>query len=498
MSGNEALLHRALQRAVLLGPDRIALRQDDLAWTFAELDRWSSAFAASLRAGGIGPGDRVAIRMSNRPEFFVAVHGISRVGAASVLLSTAWKVAELRHALELTEPRAAVVDSLDDLLVSLVGRDRSFTVPAAPAGEVSFEEPELSPVSEALLVFSSGTTGMPKAVRHTHESIRHATVHWREALGLTEHDRFQITTPPSHILGLLNLLVAVDTGATVRLHLRFDVDRVLQSIETDRLTLEMVVAPIALALSNHPDLERYDLSSLRYLMWGATPVTPSVADTIERRTGVRTLAAYGASELPVLAANPVHRPDEWRLDSAGVAPNGVELRVVALDGDGIVAPGEVGHIEARSASAMIGYLPAEATADAFHDGWYRTGDVGQLDEHGWVQITDRSKEMIKVKGFQVAPTEIESVLLGHPAVLDCAVFGVPDEQMGEVPVAAVQLDPSSTVSPDDLIDTVAEALATYKHLHAVLLVDAVPRLPSGKALRRELRARWIDGTNPPA
>ena len=184
---------------------------------------------------------------------------------------------------------------------------------------------------EAVLVFSSGTTGLPKAVRHTHGSIGLATAHWCTVLGLGEDDRFQVATPPSHILGLLNLLAAVSSGAIVRLHRRFDLDEVLARIASERMTLEMAVAPIALALANHPDLEAHDLSSLRYIMWGATPVTESVAMVVTERTGVRWLPAYGASEVPVITANPVERPDEWRLDSAGLPPAGVELRIADLD-----------------------------------------------------------------------------------------------------------------------------------------------------------------------
>jgi acyl-CoA synthetase (AMP-forming)/AMP-acid ligase II len=349
----------------------------------------------------------------------------------------------------------------------------------------------VGPGDDAVLVFSSGTTGLPKAVRHTHGSISVATRHWCEALGLGPDDRFQVATPPSHILGLLNLLAAVRAGATVRLHARFDLDEILGRIESERMTLEMAVAPIALAMANHPDLERYDLSSLRYIMWGATPVTPSVAEEVTARTGVRWLPAYGASELPVLAANPVHEPRRWRLDSAGLPPAGVELRVAALDSGEVLPVGEVGEIQARSSSVMAGYLPAEASDDAFTgDGWYRTGDVGWLEPEGWVHLTDRSKEMIKVKGFQVAPAEIEAVLHGHPGVADCAVFAIPDAIAGEVPVAAVQLDAGASVTADELSALVADTLATYKRLHHVVVVDAVPRLPSGKVLRRTLRDEW--------
>ena len=252
------------------------------------------------------------------------------------------------------------------------------------------------------------------------------------------------------------------------------------------MTLEMAVAPIALALANHPNLEDYDLSSLRYIMWGATPVSESVARVVTARTGVRWLPAYGASELPVIAVNPVDRPTvAARL---GRPPTrGVSLRVADLETGEVLPPGEIGEIQARSGSVMAGYLPEDANADAFDDGWYRTGDVGWLEAEGWVQLTDRAKEMIKVNGFQVAPAEVEAVLHGHPAVLDCAVFGLPDERAGEVPVAAVQLDPDTPVADGELEQLVADSLATYKHLRHLVVVDAIPRLPSGKVLRRTLR-----------
>src|SRR5262249_22469151 len=219
-----------------------------------------------------------------------------------------------------------------------------------------------------------------------------------------------------------------------------------------------------------PRLEQFDLSSLRYIMWGATPVTESVATVVTERTGVRWLPAYGASEVPVIACNPVGEPSAWRLDSAGLPPACVELRVAGLDSAAILGPGDRGEIQVRGPSAMAGYLPEDANADAFVDGWYRTGDVGWLEPEGWVHLTDRSKEMIKVKGFQVAPAEIEAVLHRHPAVLDCAVFGVEDERAGELPVAAVQLDPQRPVSTDELEQMVATSLATYKHLRHVVVV----------------------------
>jgi acyl-CoA synthetase (AMP-forming)/AMP-acid ligase II len=493
-----ALMHHGLERAARRFGDRVAVRSGDTFFSFRDLNDRSNAFAWHLASRGIGPRDRVAVMTSNRPEFVIAVEAVSKLGAAAVLLSPAWKALEVAHAVELTGPAHAVADGdAAVLLAEHLADDRVIDVDAPSSTEVFFTGTppgpptgEVGDTDESVLVFSSGTTGMPKAVRHTHRSIGRATAHWCASLGLGPDDRFQVATPPSHILGLLNLLAAAAAGATVRLHRRFDLDEVLYRIATERMTLEMAVAPIALAMANHPRLEEYDLSSLRYIMWGATPVTESVAELVTSRTGVRWLPAYGATELPVIAANPVADPAAWRLDSAGLPPAEVSLRVVDLDSGNVLAAGDVGEIQARGPSVMAGYLPEAATRDAFAGGWYRTGDVGWLEPEGWVHLTDRSKEMIKVSGFQVAPAEIEAVLHGHPAVQDCAVFGVPDDRAGEVPVAAVQLEPGRRVGPGELEDLVARSLATYKQLHAVVVVDAIPRLPSGKVLRRQLRDTW--------
>ncbi|HWF23557.1 MAG TPA: AMP-binding protein [Acidimicrobiales bacterium] len=488
-----ALMHHALEQAAALYGDRDALWAGDQGWSYRRLDELSTAFGGHLADQGVGAGDRVALMTSNRPEFIVAVHAVSKLGGATVLLSPAWKGRETEHALELTRPVHAVADGpATALLGRCMGTDPITDLDHWPvdsalsSSQVGLPAHDGQETDEAVLVFSSGTTGLPKAVRHTHHSMGTATAHWCQTLGLGPDDRFQVATPPSHILGLLNLLAAAAAGATVRLHRRFDLDEVLRRIETDRMTLEMAVAPIALAMANHPHLEDFDLSSLRYIMWGATPVSENVAGAVTRRTGVRWLPAYGASELPVIAVNPVNDPNAWRLDSAGLPPKGVELRVADLDNGQVLPSGQIGEIQVLSPSVMAGYLPEEATADAFADGWYRTGDVGWLEPEGWVHITDRAKEMIKVNGFQVAPAEIEGVLHGHPAVLDCAVFGLPDERAGEVPVAVVQLDPDRPVAPDELRQLVADSLATYKHVHQIVIVDEIARLPSGKVLRRTI------------
>lgn len=463
-----------------------ALVFEEQRFSVPELDAFVDGWAATLAKDGVTAGQRVAIMASNRPEFLAAVLAIWRLAATAVLISPAWKRAEVDHALALTAPAHAVGDHpVLAGLMPMLHLDEA--VP--PAEPVAGAPP---PEADAVLVFSSGTTGLPKAVRHTHASLDEAVRHWREALQLTHRDRIQVATPPSHILGLLNLLTALKTGVCVRLHPRFDIDRLLQTVESDRITVEMAVAPIALAIASHPNLESYDLSSLRYIMWGATPVNSHVAETVSRRTGVSWLPAYGTTELPVIACNPIKGA---RLDTVGRSVPGVDLRVVSLDTGEPTGPGEVGEIQARSASLMSGYLPAEATREAIRDGWYRTGDVGWLDDGGWLRITDRLKEMIKVRGFQVAPAEIETVLHTHPAVKDCAVFGVPDGLDGEAVVAAVAT--SAPIGADatgavatELAALVDEKLASYKHLSRVVFVPDIPRLPSGKVLRRALKERY--------
>ncbi len=432
-----------------------------------ELGALAGGMAAALAARGARSGARVAVMSSTRPEFVIALHAIWRLGAAAVLLSPSWRRAEVQHALALTAPSYAVGDSpvLAELMPML-----HLDEPITPA-DSPIDAP--APDSDAVLAFSSGTTGLPKAVRHTHRGLAAAVRQWRAALGLSQTDRLQVMTPPSHILGLLNIMTALDAGAWIRLHPRFDVEAMLRHIESDRITIEMTVAPIALALAAHPRLESYDLSTLRYLMWCATPVTATVAEEVTRRTGVGWVTAYGATELVVITCDDL---SGGRLDTVGRPVPGVDVRI-----------GESGEIEVRSEAMMAGYLPAEETSTVIVDGWFHTGDIGHLDDSGRLRITDRRKEMIKVRGFQVAPAEIEAVLHSHPAVADCAVFGLPDPQDGETVVAAVATN--AAVSDTELMDLVSERLASYKRPSRVVFVPEIPRLPSGKVLRRVLKER---------
>ena len=498
----ERPLHHFLQDAADRHPEKIALRFEDDVYTYRELDSTGNSFANALLALGFGPGTRVALAITNRPEWIIAQHGVSLAGGAVVLPNPTWKASEFEHAFALTEPDVIVADAaLAEVLDAAGAPGTRICVDAdAPPGWLSFWDlvfgapgKRPAPLAESALdadyayPFSSGTTGLPKAVRHTHRSLVAAVINWNSACAVREEDHVQFFLPLFHIYGIAITGCTWVSAATITLFPRFDLDVMLSHIEETRVTLAFGAAPIAVAMANHPELEKYDLSSLRYMMWAATPIAEDVANRVTERTGLRWLGAYGATELPGLHCNPVDYPDRSRLDTPGLPVSDLEVRIVDLETHEDVAPGTEGEIVVRGPHMMAGYLPAESDADAFLDGWLRTGDVGWVEPEGWIHITDRAKEMIKVSGFSVAPAEIEATLHGHPAVADCGVYGVPHATKGEVPKAAIVLTAPDAATADDLRVFVAERLAGYKHVEEVVFVDAIPRTASGKVLRRTLK-----------
>ena len=272
---------------------------------------------------------------------------------------------------------------------------------------------------------------------------------------------------------------------------RFDPAETLRLVERHRITMLFVVPPVLLMLCGSPDLKRYDLGSLRFCMVGAAPVAPEMVRRFQDLTGVRVLQGYGLTEAsPLTHLNPVHDEELNVVDAAGLLVHDTEQKIVDVEtGTKILGPGEVGEICIRGPQVMQGYWKApEATAAALRDGWLYTGDIGYADEHGYTFVQDRKKEMIKYKGFGIAPAEIEALLLEHPGVADAAVIGKPDAEAGEVPKAfVVRRADHAQLTAEAVADFVRSRLAGYKTVREVEFVDAIPKTASGKILRRVLK-----------
>ncbi|WP_370615343.1 class I adenylate-forming enzyme family protein [Mumia sp. Pv 4-285] len=483
-------------------PDRVGLLAGDWKITYAEIQSAADTLAATLYARGVRPGDRVALCLGNQPEWVFVFFALCRLRASAVMLPSAWRAAEIRHAFELTGPRAIVASRTVAPIFDEVARPElavvagpgdaidgwseiadllSEVAPAVPAGVRGLDPGDM----ELALPFSSGTTGMPKAVRHTHHSLVVATRQWRESLDITREDRLQALTPLAHILGIVNIGATFIGEATIRLFPRFTPRSMVESFQQDRITIGMTVAPIAAALAAMPDLEEFDLSSLRYLNWSATPVNRDIAQQVSDRIGVSWLPAYGTTEVPIVAVNPVSSLPHGRLDSVGLPPSAVDVETIDVVSHEFLPRGSTGEIVVRSPARMEGYLP-EGDSPFLDGGWYRTGDIGHVEPEGWVVVTDRVKDIIRVSGTQVSPVEVERVLVSSPLVADCAVFGVPDERRGERPAAAVVVADGVDTSAEEIITWMADRLAPYKQLRDVYFVEEIPRTPSGKIQRRHL------------
>ncbi|MGE0878242.1 MAG: class I adenylate-forming enzyme family protein [Acidimicrobiia bacterium] len=506
-------LHQFLRNGADQYPERVALRFDDQALRFRELDAYGTCFANALRDLGLMVGDRMLLIAFNRPEWLMAQHGASQAGCSTVLGNASWKAAEIEHALGLTKPMAVVADAemaavlvasglvlprvkvcLDDDTSGLPGWLSFWDLVGAASGMRPPDlDADLSRL-ESLLPFSSGTTGLPKAVRHSHKSLVAASLQRVSAYDVSESDRLQYFMPLFTAFGMLVVATAFAGKASLRLFRRFDPETVLHNIQEERITVGFAAAPVAVALRDRPDLENYDCSSVRYFMWGATPIMPDVANEVTRRCGIRFMGAYAATEIGI-ASNPAAYPEQYRLDTPGYPLSDCVIRIVDVETGEDVAPGGEGELVVKSASVMMGYLPDDANDEAFLDGaggeWFRTGDVGWMEPEGWVHLTDRAKELIKVSGFSVSPAEIEKCLFGHAAVADTAVWGMKDERRGEMPAAAVVVAPGHVADAAlvaELKAYVSAKLANYKQLKDVIFVESIPRNAGGKVLRRVLKA----------
>lgn len=448
---------------------------------------------ARLAELGVRPGDVVALMAPNGVDYPVAFHAVTSLGAVVTTMNPSYRPDELAHQLRDSRARIllASLDLLDHARAAMAGTDVQALVPVTELrepGEARDPDSVIDASAVAALPYSSGTTGLPKGVMLTHANLIAQLEGCAAAHAPLEGEVALAALPFFHIFGmqviLNNVLAQGGTLVTMR---RFDMEPALAAIERNRVALFCVVPPIVLGLAQHPAVANYDLSSLKWVMSGAAPLGADVARAASERLGCAVRQVYGMTE----TAGATHLPHPTGgPDSSGAVLPGLECRIAAPDG--IPVPvGEDGEVWLRGGQIMAGYWghPEATSAIIDSEGWLHTGDIGHVDEHGNLTLVDRIKELIKCNGFQVAPAEIEAVLTTHRAVRDAAVIGVPDPVAGEVPKAFVVLRDGAIATAEDIIEFAHSRLAGYKRIRHVEFVDGVPRNPSGKILRRELRSR---------
>ena len=495
-----------------------ALEDGGSSWTFAELATACRDATRAFVAAGIQPGDRIGIWAPNIAEWMLAAVGLHGAGAVLVTLSTRLKGAEAAYTLRKSGARMllTVNDFLDTDYVDLLegqelpDLERIVCLRGARAGETAWEDflregdsiaPEVADaridaVSEddlADLIFTSGTTGNPKAVMCTHaQDLRVFTV-FTEVIGLQASDRYLIVNPFFHSFGYKGgWLSCLIQGATILPHAVFDVDAVLKRISDDRISVMPGPPTLFQSLLAHPDLAKYDISNLRMCTTGAAPTPVELIRRMGDELGFETIInAYGLTETTGLVS--LCRPDddpETVATTAGRAIPDIEVRCVDADGKE-VPRGEPGEVIVRGYNVMKGYFEdPEETAKAFdEDGWLHTGDVAVMDERGYLKITDRIKDMYILGGFNCYPAEIENLLFGSGWFAQVAVIGIPDERQGEVGMAFVVPAPGAEVTEEKVIAWSRENMANYKVPRRVAVVDELPTNPSGKVLKYVLRER---------
>jgi len=508
-----------------LTPDLEGLVDGDLRLTFAEVSNRIDAAARAYIAAGVAPGDRVGIWAPNIAEWVFAAFGALAAGAVVVPLNTRFKGAEA--AFVLGRSRAKVLCCVNGFLGNdYVGMLRDAGVPdsveqivvlrgpddgeSAPEGTLSYDEfvalGEAVPASAvdariaALrggdvcdIIFTSGTTGKPKGAMLTHEQSLRVFDAWASTVGVEEGDRYLVVNPFFHTFGYkAGLLACFIKGATIVPVAVFDVPTVLELVEREHITVVPGPPTLYLSILDHPDRDAHDLSSLRLAVTGAAAVPVEMIRRMREELTFRTIVtAYGLTESTGTVS--ICRPDddpETISHTSGRAIDGVEVRIVDDDNQPVPA-GEPGEIVCRGYNVMLGYFEDEAaTREAIDaDGWLHTGDIGVMDERGYLRITDRKKDMFIVGGFNVYPAEVEGMLHEHPAVAQVAVVGVPDERMGEVGVAYVVPRAGETIDPEDFLAWCATHMANYKVPRRAIVVSELPVNASGKVLKYELRER---------
>ncbi len=474
--------------------------------TFAELAGQADRAASALVATGIAPGDRVAIWAPNCTEWVVAALGIFRAGAVLVPLNTRFKGAEARYVLERADVKLlfTVTDFLDTNYAALL---RVEPAPADLAEIVDLRGPgwmkflgrdDGAALPEGLtgddlcaILFTSGTTGRPKGAMLTHGATVRAYDAWSTVVGLRPGDRYLVVNPFFHSFGLnAGIVACLVKGATIIPHAVFDVDEVMQHAAEERVSMLPGPPTVYQSILDHPRLAEFDMSSLRLAVTGAAAVPVELVRRMRAELGFETIVTgYGLTEATGIATMCRHDDDPETISTtSGRAIPDVEVRIVN-DENAEVPRGEPGEVVIRGYNIMRGFIhDPEATAEAIDtDGWLHTGDVAVMDERGYIRITDRTKDMFIVGGFNAYPAEIENMINEHPAVGQVAIIGIPDERMGEVGYAYVIPRLNASITPDELRTWCREKMANYKVPRYFEIVDTLPLNASGKVLKYELR-----------
>jgi acyl-CoA synthetase (AMP-forming)/AMP-acid ligase II len=470
--------------------------------TYAQLAQHIGEAAAGLVRRGFGKGDVLAILSPNLPEYAVAFHAVAMVGGVCTTINPLYTAEEIRR--QLVDSGAKLMVTVPPLLAVAQAGAAGTRVEAifvfgeaegaAPFAELLGSGPPatqapIDPSSDLVaLPYSSGTTGVAKGVMITPYAMT-ANLRQMEDIGFfAEDDTVLCVLPFFHIYGLTLILNAGPyLGATVVTMMRFELEPFLQAMQDFRVTCAPLVPPIVLALAKSPLVDRYDLSALRMIFCGAAPLGEPLQEACAKRLGVTVRQGYGMTEMA--GATHVNPPRAVKPGSVGVAVASCETRVVSIENGADQGVRAEGELWIRSPSMMRGYLnkPEATAATITPDGWLRTGDIGYVDDDGYFFVVDRVKELIKYNAYQVAPAELEAVLLTHPAVADTAVIGSPDEECGEIPKAFVVLKAQAT--GEELMGYIAERVAPHKKIRRIEFIDAIPKSPSGKILRRVLMER---------
>ena len=484
-----------LTRSAAAHPDQVAIRADEYELTYAGLDDATARVAAALREKGLQVGDRVAVMLPNIAAFAILYFAILRAGGVAVPMNPLLKAREVEFYLTDSGARLIFVASasVDEVTRGAEPTGAEVVVVSSHAAELIDGHDPLTEVVDradddtAVILYTSGTTGRPKGAELTHHNLaRNAAVTVETLVQLGPDDVVMGCLPLFHVFGqTCGLNAAIATGATLTLLARFDPKAALEVIQRDRVTVFEGVPTMYGAILHLPGREQYDTSSLRTCISGGSALPVEILHAFEKAFGTILLEGYGLSETsPVASFN--HPDRERKAGSIGIPILGVQMRLVDDEGAQVEA-GQPGEIAIRGHNVMKGYWGRpEETADSMKDGWFVTGDIATVDEDGYYFIVDRKKDVIIRGGMNVYPREVEEVLFEHPAVAEAAVVGIAHDTMGEEIGAAVALKPGATATPEELSAFVKTRLAAYKYPRRVWIVDALPKGPTGKILRRSV------------